>query len=193
MKRLGLRELYLAIIVAGILALWEEWKGVYIDALFPVYWASVIRGILYVLTVVSVVVAIRLLIRGRGWRSFTAPAIAFAFIMQIGINRITARAWDKSPDFYSAWTGDIGGDGGLYLSFKQQGYLRAQKQDHWQVTYYTGSYFKKGDTLYLDIPFDFPLSRTAVIEGDSALQFLDSRAHFTFRNNMANLVNSPTP
>lgn len=84
---------------------------------------------------------------------------------------------DNSPTEFTATTFDIGTDGGLVLDFKENGHVKAEKRDHWIVTYYWGTYSKSNDTINLDIPFDFTISRQALLTKDS-LHFVNESARF---------------
>lgn len=180
MQRLGVTPARLLVIVIGLVAIFEEWKGVREETLWNFDFASVVMGGLYLITLIGIIITTRRLIKGE--KTFASPTmlLAIVFVLLIWGHRARVSYMDDSPDVYTAWTDDIGGDGGLFLSFKEGGYLTAQKQDQWQVTYYRGSYSRKGDTLLLSMPSEFPLGGTAIVDGDTTLQFPGFRAFFQF-------------
>lgn len=180
MKKLGIPPARLAVVVVGLIAIFEEWKGVQEETLWNYDFASVVMGVLYLITLVGIIITIRRLIRGE--KTFASPTmlLAAAFVVLVWGHRAMVEAKEKLPNIYTAWTQDIGGDGGLYLYFKADGYLSAQKQDQWQVTYYRGSYARQGDSLLLNMPADFPVGSIAIVEGNT-LRFPGFKAFFEFR------------
>ena len=84
---------------------------------------------------------------------------------------------DDSPTNFKATTYDIGNDGGLLFDFKKNGHVKAEKRDHFSVTYYWGKYSQHQDTIHLDIPLDFKLARQALLTDDS-LHFVGDTAKF---------------
>lgn len=84
---------------------------------------------------------------------------------------------DNSPTKFEASTYDIGSDGGFVIDFKTNGHLKAEKRDHWAVTYYWGKYSQNHDTINLDIPLNFRISRQALLTKDS-LHFIGDTAKF---------------
>lgn len=185
MTRFKISPFIALIIIIGILAVVEEWQPVKKEGLWVIDAAFIMIALLYIITILALLIAIRRWAKERGSKSFAAFGIALAFVGLIWGHRGVMSEKDAAPDVFSAWTMDIGGDGGFYLSFKKGHYVTAQKQDQWMQTFYRGSYSRKGDTIDLDIPVDFPLSTRAVIEGDT-LHFLGSKAYFHFTSNREN-------
>lgn len=180
MKKLGIPPARLAVIVVGLIAIFEEWKGVQEETLWNYDFTSMVMGLLYLIILVGVIISIRRFIKGE--KAFASPTMLLAavFVVLVWGHRSVVEAKEKLPDIYMAWTEEIGSDGGLYLSFKEGGYLTAHKQDHWQVIYYRGSYTRQGDSLLLNMPADFPLGNIAIVEGNT-LRFPGFKAFFEFR------------
>ncbi len=90
---------------------------------------------------------------------------------------------DNSSTAFTATTYDIGSDGGLVIDFKVNGHIKAEKRDHWVVTNYWGKYWKNSDTIIFDIPFDFNISRRAILTKDSFYLINDSARFFVLYSN----------
>jgi hypothetical protein len=84
---------------------------------------------------------------------------------------------DHSDTSFKASTDKFGDDGGFYIDFKKNGHVQAERHSHWELTSYWGGYRRDGDTIYLDIPLDFPLGKKAVLT-DTTLRFLDDTVIF---------------
>lgn len=179
MKRFRINPVIALITIIGALAVWKEWQPVKVETLWKPDMASIAMGLLYLVTFIVLIMAIRQWKKGHGKAAFTACGVALAFIALIWGQRWALIAREAEPDVFSARAEGVGGDGALYLSFKKGHYVTAQKQDQWTQTFYRGSYSRQGDTLELDIPLDFPLGKRAVIEGDT-LRFLNPPAFFYF-------------
>jgi hypothetical protein len=84
---------------------------------------------------------------------------------------------DNSDTSFKASTDKFGNDGGFYMDFKKNGHVQAERHDHWELTSYWGGYRRDKDTIYLDVPLDFPLGKKAILT-DTTLQFLDDTINF---------------
>ena len=84
---------------------------------------------------------------------------------------------NNAPDIFTAYTNEIGSDGGLDLEFKSNGILKITKMDHWELSEYRGRYQMKDDTVDLDIPLEFKLGKKGVLGIDS-LRFIDDTLRF---------------
>jgi len=76
-----------------------------------------------------------------------------------------------------ATTYQIGNDGGVKLDFKKNGHLKAEKDDHWRVTYYWGRYEMEKDSILMHIPLDFKLDKKAILT-DTSLRFSNDTISF---------------
>ncbi|OQP59578.1 hypothetical protein A3860_36930 [Niastella vici] len=84
---------------------------------------------------------------------------------------------DNSPTLFTASNSQIGSDGGSRLYFKENGYLKAERSDHWCFTTYRGSYTIVKDTFDLDIRLDFKLGKRAILD-NGVLKFIDDTLIF---------------
>lgn len=75
----------------------------------------------------------------------------------------------NSKTLFKARTYQIGSDGGLHFDFKKNGYVIVEKQDHWSVSEYLGTYIKNDSSLTMAVTLDFDLSRKAIIQQDSLI------------------------
>lgn len=84
---------------------------------------------------------------------------------------------DSSPTLFTASNSQIGSDGGSRFYFKENGYLKAERGDHWCFTTYRGSYTLVKDTIDLDIRLDFKLGKRAILD-NGILKFIDDTLVF---------------
>jgi hypothetical protein len=84
---------------------------------------------------------------------------------------------DDSDTSFKASTDKFGNDGGFYMDFKKNGYVQAERHNHWELTSYWGKYRRDKDTIYLDVPLDFPLGKKAILT-DTTLRFVDDTVIF---------------
>ena len=82
---------------------------------------------------------------------------------------------------FDAYNYDIGSDGGLKFEFKKGGYIFGRSIDHFSETFYFGEFSLHKDTLELNIPLDFPLSKQGYIYGDSVILFKNDPKKFYIR------------
>ena len=105
--------------------------------------------------------------------------------LTIGAIAILAIVWhthlrnnlDNSQTSFTAATSQIGSDGGFIIDFKKNGHLKAERQDHWSVTYYWGNYTVEKDTIQLDLSLDFKLGKQAILTNNS-LQIIGDTIRF---------------
>lgn len=165
----------------GGLALWTEFKSIKESALFTAWLDSFPFWTLFVLTVVLIVMNIRQYSSNMRIISFLPVWLCVIFLSTIIWHQQKIKKLDNSPTKFSASTYDIGSDGGFILDFKVNGHLKAEKRDHWTITYYWGDYSQNHDTVNLNISLDLKLGRQAVLT-DESLHFLgDSIKFVVFR------------
>lgn len=91
-------------------------------------------------------------------------SIACVWIHQYRFENIS-----NSKSLFKARTYQIGSDGGLHFDFKENGYVIVEKQDHWSVSEYLGTYIKNDSSLTMAVTLDFDLSKKAIIRQDSLI------------------------
>ena len=150
-------------LIAGILSIYIAARPVKQDILFFTWVFSVPFYCTCILTIVYFIITIK----------YKKPTPLLSFltgIICILITMLQNNKWEqleKLPNYFSAHTYQIGGDGGSYLKFKNNGWVNVERQDHGALTNYWGKYYQHQDTIELDIPDDFPLEKKAIIRRDS--------------------------
>lgn len=168
----------------GWLAIHIAFSPVYVDALFFAWMYSAPFVLLCVLTLVFLIRSIQqFFVKNEKILVFLPVVISSICILVVVIQNERREALDNSATIFRASTREIGSDGGFNLYFKENGVLKAEKQDHWAVSYYWGEYHLKNDTVELDIPLDFKLGKKAVLSGKSLLFLDDSPTFEVYRLN----------
>jgi hypothetical protein len=175
-NRSNQNQLLIAFILS-VLAILTEFRSIKETTLFTQWFDAAPFLGLCGAVVIFLVVAI--------WRFFSKRAIfTFLLFLVCGTSLLfilwhqkKVNGLDKSPTAFTAITQDIGNDGGFRLDFKKNGHLKAEKGDHWSFTEYWGNYTRHGDTIKLDIDFDFKLGKEAIMVNDS-LHFIGSTFKF---------------
>lgn len=172
------RTQIILILIFGALAIWAEFRNIVEDAMLSV---SMFYGvpliILCCLTCIYLFKNTILFKQTKRYTSFVPVLIGFIIIAAIFRHKQWRSSIDDSPILISAINYDIGSDGGFILDFKANNHLKAEKRDHWIVTYYWGTYERTNDSLLLNIPLDFKMGRHAVLQKDT-LSFTDDTLYF---------------
>jgi hypothetical protein len=166
------------IAIFGLLAVAIEFRNIKTDTLFGIDMLEVIP--LIVLCILTTAIIYRNSVQFRQTKRYFSFLPAFIGIVLVVItfgHKIWRSSVDNAPTLFTATNYNLGSDGGFILDFKTNKHLKAEKRDHWMVTYYWGSYDKQGDTLLLNIPLDFKMGRHAVLQ-DNVLSFTDDTVHF---------------
>jgi hypothetical protein len=109
--------------------------------------------------------------------SFVPFSICFIIIIVTIWQNKRRELIDNGDTYFTATTYEIGDDGGLVLDFKKDGHLKAERRDHWAITYYWGKYVYRNDTMELNIPVDFKMGRKAILR-DSSMQIIGDTVLF---------------
>ena len=169
-----------ALLISG-LTLWTEFDPVKESTIFTFEGNSFTFWILCTLTVIFAIINIRQFFSSKKVISFLPLLLCVTSISCVIWHQKKIEKLDNSLTKFTAYTYDIGNDGGLILDFKVNGHLKAEKRDHWTVTYYWGEYSQSHDTLNLSIPFNFKISRQALLTKDSLYFINDSTKFFVYR------------
>jgi hypothetical protein len=161
----------------GILAIYSAYLPIKHYSLFFswIYSAPII--LLCLTALVFLVLLIRQYVKGV--RSFALVPFIICLVSAFFAYYLDERreGLDRSDTSFKASTDRFGDDGGFYMDFKKNGHVQAERHDHWEFTSYWGGYRRDKDTIYLDIPLDFPLGKKAILT-DTALRFLDDTIIF---------------
>lgn len=175
-----MKKLYIPIVLLAACCIWLEIKPI---KEYDLFFGWRYEAPFWVLLVLSVIFL--LLNRGeyhstRKASSFTPFLVCIISCGFILFHKKKTERLDNSPLQFEARNHSMGSDGGVFMMFKKNGYLVVEKQDHWMLTLYRGSYTLKHDTVHLDISLNFKLGREAVLTNDSL--------HFTGSNNNFSVV-----
>jgi hypothetical protein len=166
------------ILIFGLLASGLEFRNIKTDTVFSI---GMLEGIpliaLCILTATFIYKNSVQFRRTKNYFSFVPPFIGLVLIVTTFAHKLWRSSVDNAPTIFTATNYNLGNDGGFILDFKADKHLKAEKRDHWMVTYYWGSYEKQGDTLLIDIPLNFKMGRHAVLQ-DNLLSFTDDTVHF---------------
>jgi hypothetical protein len=158
--------------ILGIISVYFEFRNFKTDSLFFSWFNYLPITILIILTFFFIVKNI--IWKKKILKDNLQIIIGTICIILVVFHAERIKSLENSELSFEARTDQIGNDGGLVLYFKKNGLLKAEKMDHWCVTYYWGNYIQKNDTIMIDIPIDFDLSKIAIFEGDSLLVFRNS-------------------
>lgn len=172
-------KLYQAIIalLIGGLAIFIEFRSVEELTLFFDWVSSVPFFTLCFLTLLFLLLNARKFVRNKKFTSFLPITICIISIAIIVWHKMNRSSLDNSPTKFTATTYQIGSDGGFILDFKKNGHLKAERRDHWAVTYYWGKYYEKSDTITFDMPLDFQIKRQAILT-DTSLNIIGDTISF---------------
>jgi hypothetical protein len=155
----------IALFISAI-AVWSAFRPIKEYAVFDLFESFPFRA-LCALTVVFVVMNFRRYSSSKKMISFLPVFLCLTALSAIIWHQKHMDRLDRSSTKFIATTYDIGTDGGLIFDFKENGHLKAEKKDHWILTCYRGKYSMNHDTINLDIPLDFNLSKQALLKADS--------------------------
>jgi|GEM_PF-2542724 len=169
-------QIAIASIVGG-LALYAETRQIKTLSLFFEWINSIPLIGLSATSLIFFILNTRKFIRHKKLIVFAPVLICLIFLSML-IGQIKRRAFlDNSETSFIATTYQIGNDGGFKLDFKKNGHLKAEKDDHWRVTYYWGRYEMEKDSILMHIPLDFKLDKKAILT-DTSLRFSDDTISF---------------
>ena len=172
------------IIIASLLcglALWTEFKTIKESALFTDWLNVVPFWTLCALTIFFIVANTHTYYLDKQIISFLPLLICVTALSVVLWHQNKIKSLDNSQTKFTATSYDIGSDGGFILDFKLNGHLKAEKRDHWTVTYYWGNYTQNLDTINLNIALDFKLARQALLTDDSLHLLGDTTRFIVFR------------
>ena len=169
-------------LILGVFAINTEFRSIKQYSLFFDWVHSAPFYILWLLMFFFLVVNIIQYIKYR--KILVLLPLLICIISILIVVRIKTRRdfLDNSETSFKATTYSIGNDGGFILDFKKNGHLKAERRDHWLLTYYWGKFTSKGDTIYLDIPLDFNLGKQAVLNGKTLNIINDTVTFETYQN-----------
>lgn len=106
------------------------------------------------------------------------PSVIGLIFIGITSNHKVFRSNQKSyQTLFRASSNEFGNDGGFSLNFKENKVLIGEKIDRFSKTTYWGTYKQEADTIIIDIPLDFQLGKTALLQ-DSVLYFPEDSLKF---------------
>lgn len=167
----------LFILVFGVFATFLEFRQVSSDTLFFGWLNRMPMYMLCVLACIYLVPTVKQYTLLKKPVTLLTLGLCIAFIVVILLHKKSRANLDESETLFSADTYEIGSAGGFRFDFKQNGYLKADRYDHWENTIYWGGYTINSDTLTVDIPLDFTKSRQAIIS-DTTLIFINDTVIF---------------
>ena len=169
-------QIITALIVSGLAVHFEFRSRKELTLFFD--WVNSIPFImLCVLATVFLILNIRRYVSLSVATSFLPAFICLMSIILVLWHSQRRTILDNSPTSFTATTYQIGNDGGFVLDFKKNGHLKAERRDHWAVTYYWGKYYRVEDTIKLDIPFNFNLAPQAILT-DTSLHIIGDTIMF---------------
>lgn len=166
----------LALLSSG-LAIFAEFRSVKESTLFFDWLDSVPVIILWASTFIFIFLAAKSFKVDKPLIAFLPSIVCIIGLCIVYWHSKRRETLDDLPAIFTATTYQIGNDGGFILDFKKDGYLKAEKRDHWAVTYYWGEYSQKNDTIKLDLPLDFKLGKQLVLT-DTSLSVINDTIRF---------------
>lgn len=168
---------YVFSLLIGGLALWITFKPVKEVSFFTDWLYAAPFWVLVAITILYLFIDLRQYRSSKRIRSFLPFLLCLLILSVILWRQNRIETLDRSPTKFTATTFDIGNDGGFLLDFKMNGHLKAEKRDHWLVTFYWGRYSQHKDTLDIDLPLNFQLPKRALLNNDT-LHFLGDTSKF---------------
>jgi hypothetical protein len=168
-------QIVLAFLLSGV-AIFSEFKSIKNTSLFD-FFETAPFVLLCLLTLLLLILNTRQYIQAKQMKSFIPSLICLCSLLIISWKMIETKRSDEAASLFTAATYQIGSDGGLIFDFKTNGYLKAERRDHWSVTSYRGKYSLRQDTVFLDIQLDFQLGRQAILT-DSSLHIINDSINF---------------
>jgi hypothetical protein len=106
------------------------------------------------------------------------PSVIGLVLIGITSNHKIIRSNQKNyQTLFIASSNEFGNDGGFRLNFKENKVLIGEKIDRFNKTTYWGTYKQEEDTIRIDIPLNFQLGKTALLQ-DSVLYFPEDSLRF---------------
>ena len=170
------RQAIISLLIGGC-AIWAELRPIRKSTLFFDWVDSVPFVFFCICTLLFLVLNTKHYFRHKQIVSFVPLLICVSAFFIIAWHKKRIESLEMSETLFTATTYQIGNDGGFIIDFKRDGRLKAERRDHWSVTYYWGNYSSKNDTINLDIPLDFKLGKKGVMT-DTSLRLLDDTINF---------------
>ncbi len=168
MIKIKLNIEFVFIFLFGCMATYIEFLNIKRSALF----FSWIDYAPFVCLIISIVISLILIVIRHGKRNYFPFLIGIAFCTTILTHNLYLNSLEKSAILlFEARNNEIGNDGGLILYFYENGFLKAEKRDHWMVTNYYGYYDTENDTISIDNPVSKYISEEGYFESESKLVF----------------------